>query len=301
VRVRAFLQERFADVESVVPIAHGAWSRAYVVHRGARTYVARFSPTRDDFDKDVRAARFASPALPVPPQIEVGEALAGYYAITAHVPGDFLERLDAGAMRAALPSLFAALDAMREADVSSSGFGVWRPDGDAPHPTWRAALLDVAHDRPGARTHGWRRALDAAPTGAAAFDAAYGKLESLAAGLPDARHLVHSDLTHYNVLVDGARVTAVLDWGSSLYGDFLYDLAWISFWAPWYPAWRDVDFEREALRHYGAIGLHVPAFAERIAAAKLHIGLDGMAYNAFRRDWPALDATAARTLDLTRT
>jgi thiamine kinase-like enzyme len=48
-------------------------------------------------------------------------------------------------------------------------------------------------------------------------------------------HLVHSDLLHYNVLVAADRVTAVLDWGSSLYGDFLFDLAWLST-ARWFRA-----------------------------------------------------------------
>ena len=43
------------------------------------------------------------------------------------------------------------------------------------------------------------------------------------------------------MLVDGGRITAVLDWGCSLYGDFLYELAWMQFWLPWYPAMVKAD------------------------------------------------------------
>ena len=48
------------------------------------------------------------------------------------------------------------------------------------------------------------------------------------------RHLIHSDLLNYNVLVADGRISAVIDWGCAMYGDFLYDLAWFEFWAPWY-------------------------------------------------------------------
>ena len=58
-------------------------------------------------------------------------------------------------------------------------------------------------------------------------------------------------------------------------GDFLYDLAWLCFWQPWYPAWQRIDFEQEARRHYDAIGLDVPHFEERLCCCQLHIGLAG--------------------------
>ena len=107
---------------------------------------------------------------------------------------------------------------------------------------------------------------------------------------------MHSDLLNYNVLVADGRVTAVLDWGSSLYGDFLFDLAWLTFWQPWYPAWRGIDFRRAARRHHAEIGLRVTDFEARMRCCELCIGLDGMAYQAFRSRWADLEATARRTL-----
>jgi hygromycin-B 4-O-kinase len=102
---------------------------------------------------------------------------------------------------------------------------------------------------------------------------------------PETRHLVHDDLINRNVLVDGDRITAVLDWGSSVYGDFLYDVAKLVFYRPWYPAWRDIDFAAEARAHYDRIGLPVPHFEERLACYGLRIGLADMAYSAFRGRW----------------
>src|SRR5690606_29808327 len=147
-------------------------------------------------------------------------------------------------------SLFAALDAARLADISgTTGYGSWGADGTAPFPSWRAALLGVAEDRPTDRIAGWRGALAASPTGAEPFEAAYRRLQALVAYVPEARHLIHSDLLHYNVLVVADRITAVLDWGCGMYGDFLYDLAWFCFWSPWFAAWDAIDFRQEAARH----------------------------------------------------
>jgi hygromycin-B 4-O-kinase len=134
--------------------------------------------------------------------------------------------------------------------------------------------------------------------GSGPFDEAYGHLLALADRIPEERHLIHSDLLHYNVLVEADRVTGVLDWGCGLYGDFLYDLAWLCFWQPWYPAWLRIDFRAEATRHYAAIGLDMPHFEERLRCCQIHIGLAGQAYQAYAGDWTDLQDTAQHTLDV---
>ncbi|MBI2939030.1 MAG: phosphotransferase [Chloroflexi bacterium] len=303
--MEAFLVARFGrEVSAVSMIGQGEWSTAYAFRwPGERRgdYVIRFGAFPEDFAKDRLAARYRSRDLPIPQILEIGEAFDGSYAISARAFGDYLDALDLAQMRRVLPSLFAALDAARLVDLSASaGYGGWGADGTAPHPTWRAALLDVSEDRPTSRTHGWGERLAASPTGAGPFKEAFGYVQALVDSCPEERHLIHSDLLNRNVLVAGDRLTAVLDWGCSLYGDFLYDLAWLSFWSPWYPAWQGIDFRREAARHYESIGLDVPHFEERLRCYQVHIGLLAQAYNAFRGRWAELDATARRTLDVAR-
>jgi hygromycin-B 4-O-kinase len=296
----AFLVARFGrDVSEVSPVGHGEWSRAYAFRRGGTKYIVRFSALDEDFHKDRITARYSSRALPIPAIVEIGEIDGGFFAISERASGGFLDDLDEDQMRGMLPVLFAALDAARRVDLAAStGYGSWGAGGNAPHQSWRTALLAIADDQQGERTYGWRERLVASPTGSDPFDAALARLDALIPECAPERHLIHSDLLNDNVLVEDGRISAVIDWGCAMYGDFLYDLAWFAFWAPWYAAWRGIDFRSEATRHYVSIGLTVPRFEERLTCCQIHIGLAAQAYNAFKERWDALEETARRTIEV---
>jgi hygromycin-B 4-O-kinase len=297
-----FLLDRFkGEASAPATVGQGEWSKAFRFSREDRDYVIRFSLLDEDFSKDRFAARYSSPGLPIPSIIQIGEAFDGFYAISERVAGGYLDDVDGSQMRSLLPALFAALDAVRLVDVSpTQGFGIWSVDGNAPHSSWRAYLKDVVNDRPTDRVHGWRERLAASATGVEPFNEALGRFMPLVEQVPNDRSLIHSDLLHFNVLVAGKQITAVLDWGDAEYGDFLYDVAWFSFWSAWYRAWNGIDFASEAKRHYESIGLVVPRMEERLRCYELHIGLSSQAYCAFAGHWDDLEWTAQRTLAVAR-
>lgn len=296
-----FLRERFGRAAQIAVMRPGEWSTAYSVKTAGADLVARFSAYDEDFEKDAYATRYSSATLPIPPIIEWGPALGGFYAVARRASGEHIDGLDETRMRRVLPSLFAALDVMRAVDLSSaSGFGGWRADGRTSHASWREWLLRFV-DEPSTRgAPGWRELLRDRPTEVRSFEEGYERLVQLAEPCPEVRHLFHDDLVNRNVLVDGDRISAVLDWGSSKYGDFLYDIANLVFYTPWFPYWRNIDFAAEAHTHYDSIGLAVPRFAERLKCYTLRIALDGIAYSTFRKRWGEVELRARRALEIAR-
>jgi hygromycin-B 4-O-kinase len=275
----------------------GEWSRAYVLFLDGREAVIRFGDHVEDFRKDQVMAAYSCAALPIPAVIEIGAAGDGYFAVSERAVGEPLDGLDGTGMQAALPSLLAALDASRAIDVSAAtGYGIWAPDGTGPAASWAQALLGASQET--ARVPGWRAALAASPVGVRPFEQAYARLRELAENLPDQRHMVHGDLLNRNVLVRRSRVTAVIDWGNALYGDWLYDAAWLIFWWPWFPQWQGIDIGAELERHWDQQGASPPGVRHRLQACLVHIGLDAMAYSAYRGRWDDLARTASQVTEL---
>jgi hygromycin-B 4-O-kinase len=271
----------------------GDWSSAYSLVLDGQEAVIRFGQHAEDFRKDQVMAAHNSVALPIPQIIEIGTAGSGYFAVSARAFGQALDRLDSLGLRAALPALLAVLDALREIDIAgTSGYGIWAPDQAGPAPTWAQALLAISQDNP--RLPGWREALAASPVGTALYDRAYARLQQLAASLPDHRHLVHGDLLR-NVLVRGPRIIAVFDWANALYGDWLYDAAWLIFCSPWFPRLHDLDIASGLRQHWDRNGITPPDLQPRLQACLLHIGLGAMAYNAYRRHWDDLNLSTRQT------
>lgn len=300
-QAEAFLSNHFhTAVRDVALIGAGAWSQCFGFQLGERELAIRFGRHVEDFHKDQRAGAFASPDLPIPQVSEVGEAFDGYYAISARMHGVPLESVNAAQWRALVPAVAAAMEAMRHTDLNSTrGIGGWGEDGNALDVSWREYLLMVGEDTPAKRTHGWLKRLEQSPEGMATFEWGYDLLQRIASDdVP--RCLAHCDLINRNVLVAGDRISGIFDWGCSIYGDHLYELAWFEFWAPWMPE-LDVSLLHAELERCWRDAGDAPANApERLAACHLHIGLDHLGYNAFTGDETNLLGTAKRMKALVR-
>lgn len=282
------------DPGIVEPVGEGAWSRCFGFGEAGDERVVRFGRHREDFEKDRHAARFAREALPIPEVFAVGEALGGFFAISRRVRGEPLETLAPARFAAVLPSLLEALDALHAVDLAPwPGWGGWDARGRARGESWRDFLIGFDDD-PEGRLGAWRERLRAVPEADALFTAAHARLAELARDLSVERRLVHADLINRNVLVAGDRLAGVFDWGCSFYGDFLYDWAWLEFWAPWHPGIEAAGIRETAERHFAAAGLDVPGLARRWRACAIHIGLDHLRYHAFTGNGAALAAVVER-------
>jgi len=265
-----YSQSQITDISA---LSGGEWSQAFAFRQGDKDYVLRLSESQDDFLIDRFANQFSSDGLPIPKIVELGAAFDGYYAVSERAHGIMIDDLDKDSMKRIIPSLFATLDAIREADISATkDFGMLDVNGNGTAKSWKQFLLDVSADVPNRKIHGWRAGLKTSPLGDGPFNQAYAKLVELVHDVPEVRFLIHNDLTHFNVLTNNDKITAVFDWANATYGDFLYDLANLTFWGPLYEPIKGIDWATEAKSHYQKIGLEIPAFEKRLQCCMIRTG-----------------------------
>lgn len=280
------------DPSEISPLSGGLWSSAFAFREGGRDLVVRFHERRDDLEKDRYAQRWAGGALRTPRILDIGDHDGGGWAISERVVGPRLDDLDASGFQGILPALFATLDALRAADLNgTTGYGLWHGDGNGERPTWRDTLLgeSAATDM-----RAWRDRIAASPVGASELDAALARMRDLVAFAPEERHLVHNDLLNFNVIA-AAEGVVLLDWGASIYGDFVYDAALLTFWWPWYRRrWGAIDIDTEVRRHFAA----VPRLAERLRLCELDIGVSHIGFQLEHGRLDDARWTAGRTREL---
>jgi hygromycin-B 4-O-kinase len=119
--------------------------------------------------------------------------------------------------------------------------------------------------------------------------------------LPEERCLLHGDFGFSNALTEDGRLSGILDWGLSLYGDPIYDLARMNFWAEAMPAghidWLDAFKEYRRTRSLPQL----ENLDARLHCYELYHGLWHARHCALRRQedgvaWSLRKAEAAAAL-----
>lgn len=240
------------------PLAEGDDSRAFAFRRAGEALVLRLNRDGAGFDKDAFVQRrFAGPALPIPEILRVERREDGLVlCLSRRAPGTTLQDLDDAGLEAAVAPAASVLEAIGAADLAGTGgYGRFDAAGHGAQASWQAFLHEPL---------GW--------TGLPAADGTTGRildrLAALARHCPEERRLVHGDFGSNNVLAEGGRITAVIDWSEALFGDPLYDVANILFWRPWLACMERQAAFLEARRRWP------PEARDRLLCYQLRIGID---------------------------
>ncbi len=248
--VTSWLATRHDDVVlDLSPLSGGFWSSAFAYRVGEDEFVLRLSDMPEGFAIDAAAIRFRAPDLPVPLVVDTGKAMGLHFAISQRHYGCFIEATsveEASAVGSALEGLLAA---MRAVPSKPDDAVVWYDRKASADVTWHAWLRAGLVDDPDARVSRWRATLASNPRVDALFKACESRIEELLPACPERRDLIHGDLLHQNVLVadHAAHVTAIFSWKCSARGDFLFDVAWCTFWGAWHPSIAATDIWRRTL------------------------------------------------------
>ena len=287
--VTTFLKEKFDNtITQIEFLKGGESSQAFAFQSKGEGFVIRVNSNEQNFEKDKYVAEhFASKQIPAPRIIEIGkfdEKL--FYAISEKALGATVDNFSESEYQKILPEMLSILDAIHAVDIhDTTGYGKWsQNNGQGEDDSWKEAVLSVnmyVKDGNLFKTSFLEKDI---------WDTVYSEIERLVEFCPEERYLIHSDYGGDNVVSDGEKVTGVLDWASSRYGDFIYDIAWLSFW----PVKNDPQKVVENIyRNKG-----IQDFEERLLCYKLRIGLGSLSFYAYSEQKDKYDSIKERTLSL---
>lgn len=273
-----------SDVE-VLP--SGTWSQAFGLTVGSESLVLRIGGYLADYEMDLVASSWARPGLPIPEVLELGRALDRWFVLTRRVFRTPLDSLDGAGWRAALTSLTEMLAALQTVEPPVGGAGPLAARARSSGTTWRRWLVESAAERTDPRLGTWRDAMLSHAGVVGRYDAAASELERIVGECPDVRQVVHTDLSGNTLVADGT-LTGVFDWGNAVIGDPAYDVAHLTFWAPWHPGCPEPELRAAAAEVLG------DDLDERVRTYELHVALEALRFNAAMRRPRTIEAVLGR-------
>jgi hygromycin-B 4-O-kinase len=271
-----FFQEQAIPASNLEAIEDGEVSQAYLFETKGKQKVLRVNAhTIEGFEKDRLAHdNFAGSEVPIPVIEDLGQLPGGtFYAISKKVPGTTIDKLSDNEFRATLPSLIRTMDAIHQTKAIGSGFGWIKLDGNGKRSSWLEALdtMQVAEDDNLLSSVGFFES--------DIYNHARSKIKEYYKFCPkDISNLIHTDYGFNNTLAENGQVTGVIDWYGAAYGDPLYDVAWLDFWAPIFN-WS-IDIVSEIKQYYADQNRLPEHFEERIVCYKMIIAANSMSFFA---------------------
>jgi len=286
--VFSYIKDNFDNTVSNLNFINGGeMSQAFSFKTKEGSFVIRVNKDSRSFYKDKYSyEHFYNYEIPIPKIIKIGQMDDVYhFAISVKAEGKHITELTEEEYNKTLPSLLSIMDRIHSIPVgNTSGFGKWDLDGNANCDTWRDFLISVKDYQESGNF------FETTFLEKDVWQKLYSKMEELIEFCSEERSLVHADYGNNNAVSDGDNVTGVFDWAESLYGDFLYDIAWITFWLKKPERIKQIeDYYRSK---------NIPNFEKRLLCYKLRIGLSSISFYAYSNQKDKYDSIKKRTLDL---
>lgn len=262
--LRSLLERRIGAMDRFRPLAEGLDSRAFAFRRDGEEYVVRIREAIEGFHKE-RFVRdnFHSPRLPIPAVREVGRLDDGHaYCVSVQASGVRVHEAGAGRIAGLLGALVELMEAIADAGSRSgaaAGFGPFDGSGGGAYGSWCDYLASFVE---GERLD-WGSL--AGSIDMAMVDEMRALVGLYSACCPEEHSLIHGDFGSFNLITDGGRITAVIDWDRAAFGDPLYDVANLIFWGE--------ELLAPLIERLAEQGGAIPRWAERTYCYQLCIGL----------------------------
>ncbi|HEU0164967.1 MAG TPA: phosphotransferase, partial [Thermomicrobiales bacterium] len=245
--VLSLLATQFTSaIDNLVQLPGGGVARIFAFDTAGGEYVVRFNSAAElDFDNEAAIIDLlAGSGVPIPRMIAHGVIRDLSWAISDRIPGVQLNSLPPDEFAAMTPQVFATLDRIHATDITTTaGYGYFDATLTGRSSSWREHVLSIREDHPGGYNPPWEVTFATTALDRSLVMSLFAEIERLVAFCPEGRWLIHGDYGYDNILVQDGKITAVLDWLSARFGDFLFDVASLDFWS-------DFDFAVQFHQHY---------------------------------------------------
>lgn len=266
---QTYLQEVYPSMSSLELLKGGEVSQAYAFRVGDRELVVKLRDSEEEYRKEAFVADLCVGSLvPVPKVERIGAWQGLFYLLSERASGKTLNDATQEEMSRMLPKVFEMLENVHAIALPGGGFGFFDESGVAPHTTWKEALRSIFEDA----WYEWDAFKKIPQMQDGTFVKLYGAFEHLLTQVPEDRVLIHTDCSFDNICAKDGEVTGLFDWEMAMYGDALYDVAWMDFWH------ENYDIAERYLQWISQKGVVYTLYRERILCYQLHFGLRTLAF-----------------------
>ena len=273
-------------ITNLLFIGGGEGSQAFSFEIDQKNFILRVNKhSNNGFKKDQYAfSNFEEKDVPIPEIIDIGEIDNDlFFALSKKVDGEMIKNLSVEDFNNTMQSFFKTLGIIHSKDIThTTGYGKWNTEGGAEYNSWKSVLLDVD-------IHA-KNMFEDTFLEKDVWEKIYAKFITLIEFCPEDRYLIHGDYSFDNVLADKGKITGVVDWETSMYGDFLFDIAWLNFWS------KDINY-KEQYEKYSSV-LDISNLNERLLCYELFIGLGSLSFYVYSNQKEKYERSKEKLLKL---
>lgn len=208
----------------IIEVGHGEFTKAFGFNFDGDDLIFKIADGVEQFQKELFAGtNFNSLDVPIPKILRIDSFTNGrFYCISKKCPGEVIDRLSDIDLKLIIPEFTNMSTHLWTSPIKRNGWGLWNRHGDGQFRSW-VAFLESESENILSKPNN----LDSQKV----YKYLHSKMIKYYPQLVDSRYLVHGDYGFNNIFSYKNKISGVIDWGDSMYGDFVYDISWIQLWS----------------------------------------------------------------------
>lgn len=216
-------------VDDFIHIQEGKHSDAFSYRADDQNFVIRFNITDEGFLKDKYAFENFSNVIAIPKIIEIGKYNDSlFYCVSEKVKGETVKEKYKQGDFSSLENQFETLEIIKNIPILDDGnFGKWNADFKA-----EKSFDDYFNEICNGGMFDWSVFENLNYFDKDFVQYLLAQIKTYSSYSRDERVLVHGDFGGSNLLVDEGKISGVIDWAHSFYGDHFWDVGRIVLFCP---------------------------------------------------------------------